>query len=465
MRPIFSQQEELTFENQTQSLKIVKEYQNELNEIAKIINQNPKIVKSFHQDVLTLGSTKGSQAPFSSEQLFLCLQVKSLFGLSYRETVIRIATDATLRNFTKIFSGPMVDFSFLCKANKAIENSTWENINRCLSKYAQDENLISGECLRVDSTVIESNIHYPTDSHLLWDGFNLLNRFYQKNRAFYLSGTMKLRFHEAKIKRAYQFISRNAGNKSKATKKKVLKKYKYLINQTKRICHECSVVITQGLAHNGLSTVDHMELTEIKHYIDVAQKVICQTESRIIDGITTPSSEKIYSIFESHTEMIMKGKSGKPREFGHMATFAQTKERFISFYKVDENKIDDTKYTSIVLEDHKNTFGIYPEVFAADKGYWENPETTKKWREEIKTFSIGKKGKRTESERELEHSSEFKEAQKFRSGVEASISTLKHQFSLKRCLLKGFKKFETFVASGVFSYNLVLLMRRRLAMA
>jgi transposase, IS5 family len=463
MRPIFSQQEELTFEDQTHSLKIVKEYQKSIHEYSNILDENPEIIKLFHSDLVKLGSSEGSQAEFSSEQIFRSLLVKSIFGLTYRDTVIRISMDAALRRFTRIFSGAMIDFTFLCKANKIIDPSTWEKIHHIFMKFAISNDLITGNSLRVDSTVVETNIHYPTDSHLLWDSCRVLYRFYRK---FHLKFSMNpsFRFHQRKIKKSYQYIARNAKAKSKSAKREIFIQYYYLLEQTKRVLKACDTIVDKcllPLVH--CTSKEYEELIVMMDFFPIVQSVIHQTERRVFHGEKIMASEKVFSVFEAHTELIKKGKAGKPMEFGHVTTIAQTKERFISFYHVGEKKIDDSKFTKTVLEDHKKTFIKYPDVFAADKGYWENPLVTAKWESKIPTFSICKKGTRTKAEIQREHSPKFKEAQKFRSGVEASISTLKHRFSLKKCLLKGYNSFASFIGSAIFSYNLVLIANRRLA--
>ena len=166
-------------------------YQKILEDCSVMLDKNSDIIRYVHSDFLSLGSSTGSTACFSSEQIFRSICVKGLFGLSFRNTSIRIGTDYLLRKFTKLFDGPVIDYPFLCKANKCISPETWEKINSVFQNFTIDENLISGDSLRVDSTVVEANVHHPSDSHLLWDSFGTLYCLFRKMYDFMEVPTVK----------------------------------------------------------------------------------------------------------------------------------------------------------------------------------------------------------------------------------------------------------------------------------
>ncbi len=170
-----------------------------------------------------------------------------------------------------------------------------------------------------------------------------------------------------------------------------------------------------------------------------------------------PAGEKVYSLFEEHTELLKRGKAGKPIEFGHKVLIAQTGEKFITHYRTMPEREDDKDLLSETLDAHRSLFGRPPETLAADKGFYESVRQLAELEQEIETVSICKKGRRTQKEADREHAEAFRAGQSFRAGVEGTISVLKRAFKLKRCLFKGYKNFASSVGCAVFCHNLVLL--------
>ena len=148
---------------------------------------------------------------------------------------------------------------------------------------------------------------------------------------------------------------------------------------------------------------------------------------------------KVYSIFEEHTELIKRGKAGKPIEFGHKIMLAQTGEKFISQYQVYKHKQEDAVLVDSMLADHRAIFEDNPEVLSLDQGFYERADKLRKLRVDISTVSIRKKGRKTEEEQEAENSEEFKDGQRFRAGIEGTISVLKRGYKLHRCLLQDLR--------------------------
>jgi IS5 family transposase len=172
-----------------------------------------------------------------------------------------------------------------------------------------------------------------------------------------------------------------------------------------------------------------------------------------------PPDEKLYSLFEEHTELIVRGKAGKPIEFGHKILIAQTGEKYIHHYQVMEKQIADKDLLAPALESHKALFGDYPDVLTTDKGFYESMQQLKSLEDKIPVVSIAKKGRRTEAEYARETDEAFVDAQRFRAGSEGSISVLKRAFKLGRCNFKGFKNYAASVGFAVLCHNLVLLTR------
>lgn len=451
MRKMISSNPCLPFEIRTENQTVLK-YQERFSKIDRLLDLNPRILRLFHKSIKSIGSEEGRSSEFTSETLLRCLLIRIFENLSLRETCIRLCHDLFLKSFVKIGFGDPPDFRLLHMIEKHLSSSVWEKINACFFDFSRDNQLISSEQVRIDTTLTETNIHYPTDSHLLWDCFRVITRHIRryKNKSPHVD--ISFRFHNKKVKKLYTYISRNAHKKSKREQQKIRTLYVKLMDQVSRVIELAKLIEASG---NGY--YEDINFVKICHFRRIAEKVLHQTRQRIIENVKVPSAEKIYSIFEEHTELIKRGKAGKDMEFGHMVTLAQSKEKFITFYdclevrEADKNKID------ILLKDHEEKFGSLPKGLAADKGFYESMDKLHELGKDIATVSIAKKGRRTALEIKREHGKKFMALQKFRAGCEGSISVLKRAFCMYKCLLCTFKNFSARIGHIVFCHNLRLV--------
>jgi len=438
-------------------LKIVSDYRLQYDSIGAILDLNPAVLDAVHKDLKDWGSDGGRDSTYSSEQLLRAILVKWMEGFSFRDTIVRIADSTILRNFTRLNSGKVMNFTVLDTAFKKISASTWDKINTIMEQWARKAEKITGNSLRLDSTVCESNIHYPTDAHLLWDCYRVASRSMEQIRKEDRILVLGHRFHTAKIKRLYTFLATRGNKKNKSTKRKVKKVQQVLLQRVEAIVATAQTVVDNG-KKTACGVLAMVRIMELESYLSDMRHVVAQSR-RAFNGETVPASERIFSIFEPHTELLMRGKEHKPFEFGHLVQIGQTAEKFISFYAVEQLSRHDTEMVDPVLEDHKASFGSYPDEFATDKNYYKSMEHVAQWEEKIDIFSMCKKGNRTPEEIAREHGALFKLAQKFRAGCEGSISVLKRVFGLRRCLNRGFNSFAASVGCLVFCHNLVVLSR------
>lgn len=436
------------------SLKVVKTYRRKYQALSEVLEGNPDLLTLAHRDWARLlsSSQEGRTGDYTSEQLLRALLVMFLEDDSYRDVVVRIDTSEFLRHFARLGPGSTMDFSFLSKAFCLLSAETVAAMNQVLNAYAVSEGKISGEQHRLDTTVYEANIHYPTDSSLLWDGFRTLARLVRNIQKELPHLGLHHRFHDKKVKKLYTFIGRNAASKSKATQRKVKRRYRVLIGRVRWIQHVGQGVLDQ-VASAGYESPD------LAHYLPLVHQVVTQADQRVLQGRKLAADEKLYSLFEEHTELIKRGKAGKAIEFGHKILLAQTGEKFIHHYQVMATRREDKDLLEPALAAHKDLFGRYPDLVAADKGFYESMKQIAALEGKIRTVSIGKKGRRNPQEQARERSDAFVEGQRFRAGVEGSISVLKRAFHLRRCLFKGFKNYAASVGLAVLCHNLVLLTR------
>ena len=455
MRKKIMEQEYLDFSNKS-TLKVVREYRAKYDGIGLTLEANPKILDIAHEDFSKyLSKSEYGRRGFTSEQILRSIIVMFIEEKSYRDAVIMVENSEYLRNFIKLGNKTMMDFTFLCKAYSALSEETWKTINEALSGYAKKEKKITAEKLRMDTTAYETNIHYPTDSSLLWDSYRTLARVMRNASDEMRSVGLVQRFHTKKIRKLALFISRNGDKKAKRVQQKVKSTYKQLIERVKWIA-------TVGEAAMRLlwRTMDLTgTVAELKHYLPIIGKITGQAERRVLLGEHVPSGEKVYSLFEEHTELIKRGKARKPIEFGHKVLLAETGEKFIIHYETMPRQKADKELIEASLKTHAKVFRCRPEVLAGDKGFYESREQLENLAKKVETVSICKKGRRTEEEDHRESTEEFKAGQRFRAGIEGTISVLKRAFKLGRCFFKGFKNFASSVGCAVFCHNLVMLAR------
>ena len=193
--------------------------------------------------------------------------------------------------------------------------------------------------------------------------------------------------------------------------------------------------------------------TELTHYLPLTRKVCHAAERATLKGETVPASDRVFSIFEEHTELIKRGKSNKPVEFGHAAWLAQSRSKFITDYEVMEEKIPDQELLQEITERHKAAFRKYPDAITADTGFRAQPEEMAKVQKHVDTVAVPGRGQsRAKIETCWHH---------FRAGIEGSISVLKRAFRLSICMYRGFKSFAAAVGMAVFCHNLVNLAPKR----
>ena len=195
-----------------------------------------------------------------------------------------------------------------------------------------------------------------------------------------------------------------------------------------------------------------MVATELADFLPSMNSVVEQARRAQVDGEKVPAAERVFSIFEPHTELIKRGRRSKPIEFGHMVLLCQSQQKIITDYDVMEEKIADCNLTEKVIDRHEQLFGQTPEVLAGDKGFCPKSEKYTELEERVETLAIPKRM------RDLADTV-MKTWQMFRAGIEGTISGLKRAFRLSRCFYRGFKSFESAVGLGIFSHNLVVLTK------
>tara|TARA_B100001971_G_scaffold209278_1_gene232553 strand:- start:2020 stop:3420 length:1401 start_codon:yes stop_codon:yes gene_type:complete len=465
MRSKINLQSELDFH--PSNLHVTNEYYEKYQRVSTILDENPRILNLIHEDLKDeLESTAtqdagGGSFKYTSDNVLRIVMCQIIEGRSLRETVIRIDDSHFLRRFVRIYNGPMMDFTMLCRLKNRISPQTWKKINQTLARYALAADLIEGEKLRLDTTAVETNIHWPTDSSLLWDSYRVLARLIEQVRKLDPSLVGNRRLQTRKVKRLYTKISRKASKKP-GSEAAIRPLYERLIELVTGICQWADEVcknLERRCHIRSSADLERLLADQIAYYRQLGLGVIDQAARRVLDGEQVPNDQKVFSIFEPHTELLKRGKAAKPVEFGHMIQIQQVASKFITDYEVFEKRPIEHELVKDALKRHKALFGDYPESLAADKGYYESMEAIKNLGKEIEVVSIAKKGKRTEEEVMREADPDFRFAQRFRAGIEGSISFLKRVLGLFRCFTKGWEHFASTIGATIFTHNVLVLAR------
>ena len=429
--------------------KVVRDYRARYRTISQVLDKNAEILDAVHQDIkhLSQGGRKGRKGDFTSENILRALVVQHIEGLPFRDTIIRIGGDGFLQDFLRTRKKTVMDFTFLDKCFLAIRPETWKRVNELLSQYGVAQGAVNPKVIRADTTVVESNIHYPTDSSLLWDTWRVTTRMLGRARAI-LRESVPHRFHNRKIKWLYLYITRYMPSKSESRQRQVKANFRTLIERVEWI-----VAIAGDFCMKYRSS-SNLELSavalELQAYLPSMRTIAATARRANVDGETVPASERVFSLFEPHTELIQRGRRQKPVEFGHKVLLCETAEKFITDYEVYEKQQPDSDLTQPVIERHEKLFGERPKVLAADKGFC--PEKSK-YEELAKLVANLAIPRRMQDFMDKLLTS----CQAFRAGIEGTISGLKRAFRWVRCFFRGFKGFARTVGLGVFCHNLIVL--------
>lgn len=440
----------LSFESCDDGLpRVVREYRARYRGISQVLDANDEILTAVHRDLQSLseGDSSGREGDYTSENILRALVVQHIEGLPFRETVIRIGGEAFLQDFLRMRKKPVMDYSFLDKCFLAIRPQTWRRVNELLGRHAVAEEAITTNVIRTDTTVVESNIHYPTDASLLWDTWRVASRLLSRAREI-TPKSVPHRFHDRKIKRLYLYVTRYMPSKSEARQRKVKEAFRTLIERTAWIVAIAGDFCVQAASRGGEALA--ALAAELQAHLPSMETIVATAKRAQIDGETVPASQRVFSLFEPHTELIKRGRREKPVEFGHKVLLCESAEKFITDYDVYAKQRPDCELTESVIDRHEKLFGTRPEVVAADKGFCPADEKFQELAQRVDTLAIPRR-MRDFVDKMLVH------WQAFRAGIEGTISGLKRAFRLIRCYFRGFRSFEAAVGLGVFCHNLIVL--------
>ncbi len=394
-----------------------------------------------------------------AEVVLRLLVLKHVRNWSYEVLEREVRANLVYRDFTRVGADKAPDAKTMGRWGVALGGDVLKRIHERLVKIAQEKGVTQGRRMRVDTTVVETNIHHPTDSTLLGDGVRVLTRIMKKIGKLAGTAGVKLRDRSRSVKFRLLEIARTARVKGPLNYEKLSEAYRKLLASTSRVVGQAkrfSWEITQGVKRTvGLK---QLALTGLRDELDamvpLVRKVMAQTKARIMHG-NTRSEDKLLSLFEPSTEIIRKGKPGKPNEFGKMVKLQEAENQIIVDYEVYDQRPSDRHLLLGAIESHRARLGRVPRLVAADAGFYSAKNEAEAKAMGVKRVCIPNRATKSDERRREQKKRWFRNGQKWRVGCEGRISVVKRRHGLDRCRYKGVAGMSRWVGLAVIADNLV----------
>jgi IS5 family transposase len=406
-----------------------------------------------------LSRTRGRRG-FSAEVVVRLLVLKHARNWSYAVLEREVRANLIYRRFTRIGLAKMADAKTMGRWGVAVGPEVIKQIHDRIVSIAKEKGIAQGSRMRVDTTVVETNIHYPTDSSLLGDGVRVLTRVMKKIGKIAGEVGCKLRDRSRSVKHRVMEIGRAARAKGEQGKAKLHKAYANLLSSTSRVVGQAKRFareILDGTEHaRGASKQAALEClrSRIEQMVPRVRQVIAQTKARIFHG-ETRNKGKIFSLFEPSTEIIRKGKAGKPNEFGKLVKLQEAENQIVIDYEVYEQRPNDAALLLPAIETHEAVLGRTPRLVAADAGFYSANNEAAAKAKGVKRVCIPNRSTRSAARRREQKKRWFRNGQKWRTGCEGRISVIKRRHGLTRCRYRGEAGMQRWVGLGVIADNLI----------
>ena len=422
----------------------------ELKAISARLDQHPEIAVWVAADLRLKVVSDAGRHGLPADTVLRCALLKQSRQLSYHELAFHLSDSASFQAFARLPSTKFPKKSVLQQTISRIQADTWERINHCLLDDAKVEKIEQANTIRIDSTVTETTIHPPTDSSLLWDCMRVMVRLLEQ--AGELPGAPQLHYrnHLRVAKKRARAIVYMRGQDKKAQLYQDL--IKVTVN-TQAYLEQAQIAVNLA---SGASQKTQLWCVQLAHYKPLIQRVLDQTQRRVVHGESVPASDKIFSIFETHTDIIIKG--SRDIEYGHKLNLSSGKSGLILDVFIEQGNPADTERLLPMLDRHIQNHGQAPRQVAVDGGYasLDNLDSAKALGIEDVAFH---KKRGLSIEVMTKSAWVYRILRNFRAGIEAGISCLKRAYGLARCTWKGIKHFKSYVWSSVVAHNLVVLAR------
>lgn len=396
-------------------------------------------------------ATRG-RAQTPAETVLRLLLLKHVRNWSFDTLEREVTLNLAYRDFARIGLNKVPDAKTLARIAQTLGGEVIAELHQRLVALALERGVVKGRKMRVDTTVVETNIHYPTDSSLLGDGARVLTRTMKKVEQ--QAGKLKRRVRDRtrSVNKRVIAIATAGRYRGEAGEQKRRKEYRGLLRLTRQILNDTRRVIGE-IEHRrkpGLKALRE-ELTVMS---DRVRQVVKQAKARIFDGVTQLPG-KIVSLFEPHSEIIRKGKASKPTEFGKLVQVAEAENQIVTHYDVFEQRPSDRELLTDAVAEHRRRMGRVPHLVTADAGYYAQSHEQAVAAMGVRRIAVPNRNTRSAERKAMERSRWFRKAQAWRTGCEGRISVLKRRHGLRRCLYRGVEGMKRWVGLSILADNLI----------
>ena len=400
------------------------------------------------------------------------LVLKHLYDWSFDESEREVRGSLVYRAFCRVDCERVPDAKTLIRLASLLGPEVLTGLVARLVGLARQRKVIRGLRLRVDTTVVETNIHYPTDSRLLADGVRVLTRTLKKMRQLGAGATVRLRDRTRSVaRRVFEIAQRSqtATLRSGAAmrehaKARLTQLYREVMGVTRAVVRDADAIgrsIAAGTRRRPAGTARAVVETlgqQLRHTVGLVQRVLAQTRARVLKG-DTHYPDKVLSLFEPHTEAIRKGKARTPTEFGKLVKLQEAEVQFITDYAVCTTRVPDGALWVPTLQRHEALFGRPPRLAVSDAGFASSENERAAASLGVHRVALPTRGRLSAARRTHQRQRCFRRALRWQTGCEGRISALKRRHGLRRYRALGLDGMERWVGLGVIANNLVVLGR------
>ena len=395
------------------------------------------------------------------EAILRMLAAKRLYGFSYAETERHVRDSLILRWFCRIYFNSVLDHSNLNKWALLIQPETLQAFNERVTQLATELKVTRGRKLRTDGTVVETNIHHPSDSSLLSDGVRVLGRTLKRAKGV-LSQTTEVakgvfRDRSRSARQQARQIAEVARQRGEAARDNLKRQYQRLIQTSQASLAQAQQLLSVLRAESSAQAQRLVKTLET--FIPRVEQVIEQTVQRVIEGKTVPAQQKLVSLFEPHTDIIRRQKLHKPTEFGHKIWLAEVEGGIVSHYRILQGNPPDHDQWEPTLDHHRQQFGKPPHQASADRALYSPDNEAYATKMGVKRVILPKAGHKSAQRKQHEHQPWFKRGRRFHAGIEGRISVLFRKHDLGRCLDHDEAGFGRWVGWGIIAGNLAVIAK------
>jgi IS5 family transposase len=401
------------------------------------------------------------------EVILRLLVVKRLYGWSYAELEQFVADSLVLRQFCRVYLQPVPDDTTLIRWANLIGPATVAALNDRAVALAREQRVTRGRKLRIDGTVVETNIRYPTDSKTLGDGVRVLSRLLRRAKHVLGEGAAlgaeAFRTRTRSVRRVTQRLRRVARRKGEQAAEDLKQAYRKLIGiaqASRRQAARAAAALRDQAADRGQRLAERIE-----HLLPLVDRAIAQATRRVLRGEAVPAWEKLLSLFEPHTQAIRRHKPGKLTEFGRKVLLDEVDGGIVSHYAILDDVGLEHPHFVASLDAHQERFGHPPALVAGDRGLY-SPENEDRAHERgVRRVVLPKAGRASRERQQHERQRWFRRGFRFRAGAEGRIHVLKRDYGLDRCRDHGEAGFGRWVGWGIVTHNLAQIATTQAARA